>query len=560
MSPLLYSQKDKMKVLLLGINARYTHSNLALYYLRTMIYDYDMEVELKETSINADILETLALINESDCDVICLSAYIWNSDYISKLTPMIKAIKPDCTIVMGGPEVSFDNPFMEETLNLVDKIIVGPGELAFQYLAYNEFCGEYEIIQGQHISIKELPFPYLESDKELLKGKYIYYEASRGCPYKCSFCLSSRDDIPFEYKEIEVVKQELKQLLSFQPRVVKLVDRSFNANREFAREVWAYLAELNPNTTFHFEIKPDIVTEEDIALLKTMPKGLLQFEIGLQTTNPRTLDAVSRRSRFDKVESILRQLNTLDNIHVHLDLIAGLPFEDLDSFEQSFNQAISTAPQYLQLGVLKVLPGTEMAEDAEEYEIKSMSSPPYQILSNEWMSFKDLTYMDKFTHFFDLYYNSERLPNTMSYLSPRLENPFRFFQGLMSHCISKGFEPKKDYYLAYSLLIEYLSMDYPGFVDYCKDSLRYDWCLYVHKPHLPKALVQISAKELKDSIYQILRVPESELPQELLPAKPYFKKALYATFSNNEFINATLKGNTKLIVYKNDSKIENVAF
>ncbi len=548
-----------MKILFLGINARYTHSNLALYYLRSMILETEHEWIIQETSINTGILDTLTTVIQSDCDVVCLSAYIWNSEYITKLIPLIKTVKSECIIVIGGPEVTYPNLEMNRVINEVDFCIVGQGESAFLSLARNNFTYDKNVIIGDRISIKNLPFPYLECDKENLNGKYVYYEASRGCPYRCSFCLSSRDDIEFEYKDLEVVKTELRLLISFNPRVVKLVDRSFNANREFAREIWKYLAELNSGVTFHFEIKPDLITDTDLKLLSSLPKDLVQFEVGLQSTNPATLNAISRKSKFDTIRAILNNVNELENIHVHLDLIAGLPYEDIDSFANSFNQAISTNPQKLQLGFLKVLPGTEMAELVEEFGMHFMRTPPYQVLSNKWISYNELATLDTITHFFDVYYNSERLRETMAYITSNVDNPFSFFVSLTKYCLKHNFEPKKDYNKAFSLLYKFIEEYYPDLICYCRDAMLYDWCINIHNPNIPHELVNTEMPILKNKVYSILRNTDEELPNALTLSKPFIKKALFAVFENKKFIKSKLCNHNLMIVYKTD-EVKHIAF
>ena len=541
-----------MKILLLGINSRYTHSNLALYYLRNSLLDSNHDCEILETSINSDLLDTIQQVNLIKPDVLCLSVYIWNTDYTLHLLPLLKNVMPGLVIVAGGPEVTYPNQYIEQVFSHIDYAVQGAGEEALAFLAEKSFVHDEKFVNIPNKPFKDIPFPYLQSDKILLENKYLYYEASRGCPFKCSFCLSSRSDIILEYRDIATVKDELKQLIGFNPRLVKFIDRSFNADRKFAYSVWEYLIELNPKITFHFEIKPDLLKDEDLELLKSAPLGLFQFEIGLQSTNPETLSAIDRYVEFDKIKPYLVKVNQLDNIHTHLDLISGLPHEDLTSFSNSFNMAIKTYPRYLQLGFLKVLPGTKIAEQAEDFEIKSMPYPPYQIIQNKWLSFTDLMDLDRFTHYFDLFYNSEKMTSTLHYIVGKVDNPFDFFSSLFTFCKDNGFESKKDYYIAFKLMADYIKSEYDELSDYVMESLYYDWCNNVCNPKVPTILVSDDSVAYKSETFSTLRNVDKELPEVLQNAKKYLKKALFARFKNAEFVENKLNGKTQLITYREE--------
>jgi hypothetical protein len=248
----------------------------------------------------------------------------------------------------------------------------------------------------------------------------------------------------------------------------------------------------------------------------------------------------------------LVRINELENIHTHLDLIAGLPYDSVETFSQSFNQAISTLPRYLQLGFLKVLPGTLIAEQSADFGFSSMPYPPYQILSTKWMSFTDLMSLEKFDHYFNIFFNSEKMTSTLHYLLKQLINPFNFFRSLFHFCEIKGFEPKKDYYEAFSRLAEYITIELPEMKDYLFDSLLFDWCLNVYSPRIPRLLQNPISSELKDSIYILLRTSPESLPEALCSAKPYLKKAIFAKFSNIDFIDNKLMGKSRLIVYQDE--------
>ncbi len=349
-------------ILLVGINARYTHSNLAIRYLRNYVSDLSYQITLEEFTINQPLLDILSKIFKLEPEIIALSVYIWNTEIIRKLLPEVHKLLPECKIILGGPEVSYNPQHWLEEFPFLNFIICGAGEAGFRYLIEKKLLVKEQIIKIQNPAFNEIKFPYTDDDFPGLKDKYIYYEASRGCPFKCSYCLSSRSDQKLELREFNKVKEELEFLLNKKPRIIKFVDRTFNANREFSRNIWQYLIEINPDTKFHFEIYPALLEEEDFILLEKCPVDLFQFEIGIQSTNPATLKAIHRPDNWHKTKEKIQKLISIGNIHIHVDLIAGLPYDEFKHIKHSFNDIYALQADHFQLGFLKILPGTEITK------------------------------------------------------------------------------------------------------------------------------------------------------------------------------------------------------
>lgn len=371
-----------MKVLLCGINSKYIHSNLAIRYLKAYTEDLNYICDIKEYTINHRIENILEDIIMEKPDVIAFSAYIWNLDYIEKLSNLIKLVNKDIIIVYGGPEVSYDGRESLESM-AGDFLIEGEGEETYREFIecildkestnekYKRVRGLYsklnnEIFFGGKrdlMDFNKVKFPYKEDDD--LSNKIVYYEASRGCPFKCSYCLSSTTH-GVRFLEVERVKKELDFFINKNVRLIKFVDRTFNCNHEFAMEVWSYLIKRGGDTTFHFEVSADLFRDDEIALLKTAPKGKFQFEVGVQTTNNETLRSINRFVKFEVIKEKVQQLISGKNIHQHLDLIVGLPGEDYISFKKSFNDVYSIKPEMIQIGFLKLLKGSQMKEEQQK--------------------------------------------------------------------------------------------------------------------------------------------------------------------------------------------------
>ncbi len=466
-----------MKFLLVGINAKYIHSNLAIHYLKGYCKNYQEHIAIKEYTINNQTEAILGDIFKQRPEAIGFSCYIWNINMIYELAVELKKVLPETKIWLGGPEVSYDGAQILTEHGYIDGVMSGEGEETFQQLMEyyvdktillsdikgityrsNEISSSniYENAPRTPINLSTVPFPY--EDMEEFSNKIIYYETSRGCPYSCSYCLSSVDKT-VRFREIELVKKELQFFLDHKVPQVKFIDRTFNCKREHTKTIWEYLAKHdNGVTNFHFEISADIINKEEIELLKTLRPGLVQLEIGVQSTNQETLKAIHRTMSFNDLAGIVTKINEGRNVHQHLDLIAGLPYEDYDSFKNSFNQVYALEPEQLQLGFLKVLKGSYMHHQSKDYGIIYHEKAPYEVLYTRWVSYEQMLQLKAIEEMVEVYYNSGQFSWTIRYLEHFFENPFTMFESLakyyeennlfdLSHSRIKRFELLLDFYV-----------------------------------------------------------------------------------------------------------------
>ncbi|MCH5252948.1 MAG: B12-binding domain-containing radical SAM protein [Lachnospiraceae bacterium] len=430
------------KVLLTAINAKYIHSNLAVYSLKANTGSYESFVELCEYTINHRKEEILRGIFEKRPDVIGFSCYLWNIEYVLAIAEDVKKILPDSTILSGGPEVSYHPEEVLEAYPFIDIVMVGEGEKTFrEYMTWLiDGKGSLAQIDGlvyrkgnqilrtsprQGMDMEELVFPYRSI--EGMENRILYYESSRGCPFSCSYCLSSIEKT-VRMKSMEKTIKELAFFLEHKVPQVKFVDRTFNCNHEHAYGVWKYIGEHdNGVTNFHFEIAGDLLREEDFSLFETFRPGLVQFEIGVQSTNPETLRAIRRTMDLSKLYNNIKRVHAGHNIHEHLDLIAGLPFEDFESFRKSFNDVYDMKPDQLQLGFLKVLDGSYMKETGNEYGVVYSSQPPYEVFSTKWLRYEEILRLKQVEEMVEVYYNSFQFAATMAYLLRFFETAFDLY-------------------------------------------------------------------------------------------------------------------------------------
>lgn len=471
-----------MKFLLAALNAKYIHSNPALYSLRAYAGEHNAElaqdVEIAEYTINQPLEEILADIYERKPDAAAFSCYIWNWKMISELLGELHQIMPELPIWLGGPEVSFDAEQLLEEYPFLTGIMVGEGEATF-----SELLGFYEkknsgrysqqfqmqiaafwpgaVSQAGLDSIKGIVFrdpvskkivrtepreltvidsqPFFYQNMEGFENRIVYYESSRGCPFRCSYCLSSIDK-KVRLRDMELVKKELQFFLDKKVPQVKFIDRTFNCNHRHAQEIWRYIQEHdNGVTNFHFEISADMLNGEELAILGKMRPGLVQLEIGVQSTNPKTLKEVRRFADLDKLRHAVVRIHAEHHIHVHLDLIAGLPYEDMDSFVRSFNDVYAMRPEQLQLGFLKVLKGSYMEEMASEYGLVYRKCPPYEVLYTKWLSYDDVIRLKKVEEMVELYYNSGQFTHILPVLVSRFGSAFEMYDRLALFYQEKGY-------------------------------------------------------------------------------------------------------------------------
>lgn len=440
-----------MKFLLVAINSKYIHSNPAVYSLRAYVGDELREhVEIAEYTINHVFTDILADIYKRKPDVIGISCYIWNIGMVWELVTELSKLMPKVPIWLGGPEVSFDAEKLLVAHPEVTGVMVGEGEETFRELlsSYVKKTGALEEIKGLclrsgYTTARELTdistLPFLYEDLSAFENRIIYYESSRGCPFRCSYCLSSIDK-KVRLRNIDTVKKELQFFLDRKVKQVKFVDRTFNCNHAHAMAVWQYISEHdNGVTNFHFEISADILNEEELSLLSGMRPGLVQLEIGVQSTNPETLAAIHRKMDVDRLARIVARINSGNNVHQHLDLIAGLPYEDYESFGRSFDRVYGMRPEQLQLGFLKVLKGSEMHTRAEEFGICYTDKPPYEVLYTKWLSFDEVLRLKRVEEMVELYYNSNQFVHTLRFLEQAFTSPFRMYEELEEFYEEKGY-------------------------------------------------------------------------------------------------------------------------
>lgn len=470
-----------MKFLLVAVNAKYIHSNLALYdlraYAREHAKEYAEDILLQEYTINQPKDAILKGIYQQRPEAVFFSCYIWNIAYIREIINDLHKILPELPIYLGGPEVSFDAAAVLEEYPFLAGIMVGEGERSFlSILEKFPQPPASRIIQSEGcMDLSDVPFPYYDIPMEELEHRIIYYESSRGCPFSCSYCLSSVDK-RLRFRDINLVKKELQFFIDHKVPQVKFVDRTFNCKHDHAMAIWQYITEHDQGVTnFHFEIAADLLREEEITLMKNMRPGLIQLEIGVQSTNPKTLEAIRRTMDFAQVTDMVKQIQAGRNIHQHLDLIAGLPYEDYASFRHSFNEVYALHPDQLQLGFLKVLKGSYMHEQVQEYGCIYHSRAPYEVLYTKWLSYGDVTRLKSVDKMVDIYYNSGQFTQTIPYLETAFEVPFDLYQALGDFYESKGYDIISHSRIRrYEILLEFAA-DYPVLdLDKLKETMTYD--------------------------------------------------------------------------------------
>jgi radical SAM superfamily enzyme YgiQ (UPF0313 family) len=499
-----------MKVLLGTLNAKFVHSNLAIRYLKAYANNFD--IELFETSINDNLMDTAMNIIDKLPDVIAFSCYIWNIEATLKVASSIKEVLPGAIILLGGPEVSYDGGEYLKKYDFIDYIAQGEGEIIFksflEVINHPEksfdcvngliYRSNFKIIEnkcnGSLEKLDNIPFPYEEN----IPDKIVYYEASRGCPFSCTYCLSGSAG-GVRYFSIERVKKDLKILIDNKVELVKFVDRTFNSNRKFAYSIWEFLIENHCNTKFHFEIGADLLDEESIKLLNTAPKELFQFEVGIQTTNIEVLKNINRIMDYQRIKENIIKIKESDNIHCHLDLIAGLPGENIDSFKNSFDMCMEINPEVLQLGFLKVLKGTTIYKEKEKYGIHYIKHPNYQVLYTDNLPYPQMRELIDMEKSFEIYYNSGIFNITLSYIFTFYKSKFDFFMELT------GFLKQTDFYNRnvdlkdkFKLLYEFGSLKCGEVI---KDIMLHEYIINTRKTVLPEFLRRDYPKNLKEQLH-----------------------------------------------------------
>lgn len=508
-------------LVLVAINAKYIHTNLGVRSLKAQLPNFD--VEIVEMSINDPFHRIVKLLLDQNTRRIGFSCYIWNMEMVVKLAEVIKKAKPQVEIIFGGPEVSFDGVALLKAYLFCDRIIQGEGEAKLKALLesgnYHEGLNKipglcYRSSAGQVVEnpdteavpLSQLVFPYSNVDMASLKHKIIYYETMRGCPFCCSYCLSSAKQ-GLNLLGLNRVFAELDFFIAVGVKQVKLVDRTFNCDVGRAKRIFAHLIKRGGPTNFHFEMTGDLIDDEMINLLKTAPSGLIQFEIGVQSTAPETLAAIGRKISVTRTGDHVKKLLMPQNIHIHLDLIAGLPFENYDSFKESFNHVIALAPGMLQVGFLKCLKGTRIRSEALIHQYQYASFPPYEIISNKYISAEELYQLRQIEVLVDRYYNSGDFKQSMNYIfaDKIFLTPFDFFEAFSCHWEDQGYyDVGKSKEQLFAILYEFFR-DHKK-VDQIGECLRYDW-LTQGNFRMPMGMCDQTPD--KEWIFEFLKEPQN---------------------------------------------------
>lgn len=506
-----------MKILLVAINAKYIHTNLAVYDLQAYAKQYGKEIEVVEFTINHQQDYILEEIYKKKPDVVAFSCYIWNFQYVKEITADLSQLLPSLAIWLGGPEVSYDTTLLLKDMGQLKGIMYGEGEKTFLELACHYIDSSIELgnIRGlvfrndvneiiansprDLMSLDEIPFCY--SDLKQFENKIIYYETSRGCPFSCSYCLSSIDK-KVRFRDIELVKKELKFFIDHNVPQVKFVDRTFNCNPKHSRAIWEYLIEQdNKITNFHFEISADLLNEEDMEIMSRMRPGLIQLEIGVQSTNEKTIKEIERTMDFIDLKKVVEQINSFHNIHQHLDLIAGLPYEGYESFRKSFNDVYALRPEQLQLGFLKVLKGSKMHAYAKEYGIVYRSNPVYEVLYTKWLTHDELLRIKRVEEMVELYYNSNQFTKTLAVLEKVFETAFDLYHALGDFYEEMGYIVQSPSRIArYHILLAFAKRYDEKNEDLYKELLLFDLYLRENLKSRPEWATDLSIykEEIKD--------------------------------------------------------------
>jgi radical SAM superfamily enzyme YgiQ (UPF0313 family) len=545
-----------MKVLITTIDAKFIHSNLAVRYLKAFTKDLDYEAKIKELTINDREERILEEIIKEKPDVVAFSTYIWNVEIISRVSNLIKKVNPQIEILYGGPEVSFDARIFLQN-NVGEYVIEGEGEKTYRdFILYKLGRIRLEEVKGLHykindlvysnekrplMSMDEIVFPY-EEDEDL-SNKIVYYEASRGCPFSCRYCLSSTSH-GVRFLDIDRVLNELMYFINKKVKLVKFVDRTFNCNPKFAMQIWDFLIKQDIDTQFHFEISADILNEEEIKMLQNAPRGRFRFEVGVQTTNDDVLININRFVNFSDIKEKVLELESLNNIDQHLDLIAGLPGENYNSFKKSFNDVYEIRPQEIQLGFLKLLKGSSMREDADKYGMEYSPYAPYEILKTDKISYEELLKLKKVEEMVDKYYNSEKFNYIIKYFEKKFNSPFDFYYSLGMFFQDKGYFNKNigniEYY---KVFLEFNETVIKESNRYLNDIVKFNYLIYNKKRGLPdffrSSMGKDEEKNLKEKLREKYSFKEYHLERFSINLEKYIandeivEENSYYVFDNN---------------------------
>ncbi len=556
-----------MKALLVTLDSKYIHANLAVRYLKKFCSDDGYDVEIKEFTINQQLDYILGEILDANAQLICFSCYIWNIEYIKEIAYVLKNSIPGIKILFGGPEVSFETEKIMKEESYIDYIVFGEGELTFREfikeinslkpemgnikgLAYRENdVVKVNAIRGLIENLDTIRYPYDEDEN--FEDKIIYYESSRGCPFNCSFCMSSIDKKTRTFS-MQRVKSDLKTILGTKARQIKFIDRTFNVDYKRSMEIMNFIVEHNINSmTIHFEITADIMNDEFLNFLSNMPVNMFQFEIGVQSLNIDTLCEINRHMSIEKLNNVVGRIRENNNIHIHLDLIAGLPFENYESFKKSFDGIYRLNIEKIQLGFLKVLKGTKIYYDKDKHNIKHRKKAPYEVISTKYISLEEILKLKKVEELVDKYYNEKYFEKSLNYIMDNIFDisPFKFYD-LFSEYWKKNnlYKVSHSRKKLYQILYNYI--DYMGLLtDDFVNNLKYDYVFNNQYEELPKFLDRGSEDKFK-TIKRYLAADEKF-------RETYFKNAEKNDRIINSFRVVEIKGDVTIFIYENKKNIFN---
>ena len=573
-----------MKILLTTLNSKFIHTNLAIRYLKQMVKDIeDIDVDIREYTINNELDFILKDIYSNNYDVILFSTYIWNVNDIVKICNNLKKVNQNVKIALGGPEVTYDSEESMKKYDFVDYILYGEGELIFRDFV-KALKGEIDIKDvdglvyrnnGNIVKNKPMknienldiiPSPYENLNKEEYENRIVYYETSRGCPFNCQYCLSSTLQ-GLRYFSIDRVKSDLKALIDARVSQIKFIDRTFNANKKFAMEIMKFLMENdNDYTTYHFEVTAHLLTEDMLEFLKGCKEGLFQFEIGVQTTNEKVLEAVGRRDDFDKLSYVVQKIASYRNIHQHLDLIAGLPYEDYNSFEKSFNDVFNLGIEHLQLGFLKMIKGTGIRNNADKHEFRYKDYPPYEVLYNKYITYNEILKLKDIEEILERYFNSKNFVLSMRYIIHNYykESPFKFFEHFATYFNENGyFNMSQGKNQLYKILLDFYVDKINKNVELFTEIIKYDYISLGKTSNIPGFMSKIEVEDFKNRCHLFLQNEENILKYiprfENTPAKQIIKHVHFEPFKFDilklkENINADLNKQESIVLFVYDDK------
>lgn len=573
-----------MKILLTTLNSKFIHTNLAIRYLNQMVKDIEyIDVDIREYTINNELDFILKDIYANNYDVILFSTYIWNVNDIVKICNNLKKVNKNVKIALGGPEVTYDSEESMKKYDFVDYILYGEGELVFRDFVKSlkgdidikdvngiVYRNNGDIVKNKPMKDIEnldiIPSPYVDLNKAEYENRIVYYETSRGCPFNCQYCLSSTLQ-GLRYFSIDRVKSDLKALIEARVSQIKFIDRTFNANKKFAMEIMQFLMENdNDYTTYHFEVTAHLLTEDMLEFLKGCKEGLFQFEIGVQTTNEKVLEAVGRRDDFSKLSYVVQKIASYRNIHQHLDLIAGLPYEDYNSFENSFNDVFNLGIEHLQLGFLKMIKGTGIRNNADEHEFRYKDYPPYEVLYNKYITYNEILKLKDIEEILERYFNSKNFVLSMRYIIHNYykESPFKFFEDFATYFDkNRYFNMSQGKNQLYKILLDFYTEKINENIELFTEIIKYDYISLGKTSNVPGFMSKIEVEDFKNRCHLFLQNEENILKYiprfENTPAKQIIKHVHFEPFKYDilklkENIKAGLDKKESIVLFVYDDK------